>query len=313
LSSNQVGVLVNDTDPDSVEIGEYYRVKRNIPIANIIHVTVPIKTKLTATEFAILKSKIDASMPAGVQAIAIAWTVPFAVSCNSLASAITRGFDPVPCQTAPACGFGIANPYFNSNSTRPFTDYGMRPSMHLGGYSVAEAKQLIDRGLSSDGTHPKGKALLMITTDSRRNIRAARYQGPLGYGLSSDVDVQILKQNSVANTTDTLFYVQGLAHVPDVETNSFPPGAVADHLTSSGGFLIGSLQMSCLDWLKGPNGATGTFGTVSEPCAYTEKFPNPQILIAHYTAGDTLVEAYWKSVLQTFQGTFVGDPLAKPW
>jgi uncharacterized protein (TIGR03790 family) len=91
----------------------------------------------------------------------------------------------------------------------------------------------------------------------------------------------------------------------------FPPGTIADHLTSFGGMLTDSSQMSVLDFIAG--GVTGTFGTVSEPCAYAQKFPNPSIVISHYTQGETLIEAYWKSVSQTFQGEFVGEPLSNPW
>ena len=33
-----LGVIVNDADPLSVQIGEYYRSKRHIPSANVVHV-----------------------------------------------------------------------------------------------------------------------------------------------------------------------------------------------------------------------------------------------------------------------------------
>jgi uncharacterized protein (TIGR03790 family) len=88
------------------------------------------------------------------------------------------------------------------------------------------------------------------------------------------------------------------------------PGAVADHLTSAGGILTGSYQMSALEWLKA--GATGSYGTVVEPCNFPEKFPNPGVLMGYYLKGSTLIEAYWKSVAEPGQGIFVGEPLAKP-
>ena len=34
--------------------------------------------------------------------------------------------------------------------------------------------------------------------------------------------------------------------------------------------------------------------------------------IAHYLSGETLIEAYWKSVAMPGQGIFVGEPLAAP-
>jgi uncharacterized protein (TIGR03790 family) len=68
--------------------------------------------------------------------------------------------------------------------------------------------------------------------------------------------------------------------------------------------------MSSLRWLEA--GATGSYGTVVEPCNFTQKFPHPGVLMAHYLDGDTLIEAYWKSVLMPGQGIFIGEPLARP-
>jgi len=107
-----------------------------------------------------------------------------------------------------------------------------------------------------------------------------------------------------------MFYFTGAVTVPDLNTNRFLPGAVADHLTSFGGMLTDSPQMSSLRWLEA--GATGSYGTVVEPCAFPEKFPNVIMLMSYYTAGETLIEAYWKSVQMPGQGIFIGEPLAAP-
>jgi uncharacterized protein (TIGR03790 family) len=69
--------------------------------------------------------------------------------------------------------------------------------------------------------------------------------------------------------------------------------------------------MSALRWLEA--GVTGSFGTVVEPCNYREKFPDPALLLAYYRRGDTLLEAYWRSVAMPDQGLFIGEPLARPW
>jgi hypothetical protein len=34
--------------------------------------------------------------------------------------------------------------------------------------------------------------------------------------------------------------------------------------------------------------------------------------MAHYLQGETLIEAYWKSVQMPGQGLFIGEPLARP-
>jgi hypothetical protein len=99
--------------------------------------------------------------------------------------------------------------------------------------------------------------------------------------------------------------------VPQIATNGYLPGAMADHLTSFGGQVPTSGQMSVVEWLKA--GVTGSYGTVVEPCNYPAKFPNTTVATAHYFRGQTLVEAYWKSVRQPGEGLFVGEPLARPW
>ena len=58
--------------------------------------------------------------------------------------------------------------------------------------------------------------------------------------------------------------------------------------------------------------ATGSYGTVVEPCNFIQKFLNPGILMFDYLRGDRLIEAYWKSVEQPGQGIFIGEPLASP-
>jgi hypothetical protein len=69
--------------------------------------------------------------------------------------------------------------------------------------------------------------------------------------------------------------------------------------------------MSSLKWLEA--GATASYGTVSEPCSYWQKFPHPAVLLKHYLSGATAVEAYWKSVAWPAQGVFIGEPLAAPY
>ena len=68
--------------------------------------------------------------------------------------------------------------------------------------------------------------------------------------------------------------------------------------------------MSILGWIEA--GATGSFGAVTEPCNFPQKFPDPALAMMYYLNGETLIEAYWKSVRRPGQGVFVGEPLAKP-
>lgn len=173
---------------------------------------------------------------------------------------------------------------------------------------MAEAKATIDRGVVSDGTFPPGTAYLLSTSDPARNTRAAGYAQAQAPG--SRVRVERIDADELRDRSDVLFYFTGRAAVSGLETLRFRPGAIADHLTSTGGVLTGHDQMSVLRWLEA--GATASYGTVVEPCNFRSKFPLPAVVISRYTRGETLLEAYWKSVASLGQGAFVGEPLAAP-
>src|SRR5258707_12605758 len=122
-------------------------------------------------------------LPGRVQALALAWTTPFRGDCLSVTTAFAFGFDPA--FWAEGCRRTRPSPYFDSPSTTPFRDWGMRPAMLLAGASVAEAKAMIDRGVAADSSFPSGTAYLLSISDRARNMRAARY------GLATALDVPV--------------------------------------------------------------------------------------------------------------------------
>ena len=58
-------------------------------------------------------------------------------------------------------------------------------------------------------------------------------------------------------------------------------------------------------------GAAGSYGTVVEPCNYTQKFPDPRDYF-YQDRGFCLAEAYYQSLLNPYQGLLVGEPLSAP-
>jgi uncharacterized protein (TIGR03790 family) len=308
LTAEQLGVIVNDDDPDSVAIAAYYRDKRGIPAANLIHVRFkPGRSTLARDEFIRLKRQVDRTTPKNIQAYALTWAQPWRVDCMSITAAFAFGFDPAYC--ASSCKPTRPSPYFNSGAARPFDTHKIRPAMSLAAASVDEAKRLIDRGVASDGSNPAGTAYLVSTSDKARNVRAGGY-GALRTRMQRILPIEIVEANALENKSDVMFYFTGLTHVPALDSNTYLPGAIADHLTSTGGELFGGSQMSSLAWLQA--GATGSYGAVVEPCNFAAKFPVPGIVMAHYLQGETLIEAYWKSVQMPGQGLFIGEPLARP-
>lgn len=308
LGPQHLALIVNDSDPLSRQIAEYYSARRLIPIRNIIHVQFPAGASvMRPQDFEPLRAQIWQQTPKTVQAYVLTWTAPYRVGCMSITTALAAGFRKEFC--ASACKPTQTSPYFDSASHRPYDDFGWRPSMMLAGTTLADVKALIDRGVAADGTHPPGTGYLLVSPDHARNTRARFYQGIL-LMQSDRFKLQMLQQGSLQHHNDIMFYFTGLASVPDIETNTYLPGAIADHLTSAGGQLTDSSQMSSLRWLEA--GATGSYGSVTEPCNFVEKFPRPNLVIDRYLNGETLLEAYWKSVQWPGQGVFIGEPLAAP-
>ena len=295
-------------DPQSIAVGDYYQKRRKIPAGNVIRIRLRASTStLSAAEFSRVKAQIDRETPTVVQAYALAWLQPYRVECMSITTAISMGFRREFCSDG--CKLTRTNHYFDSDSEQPMVELGMRPAMMLAATDVKQAKALIDRGIAADGTAPKGTAYLVTTDDAARNVRSARYalaQAVLGDAIRIErIDGHLARAN------DVLFYFTGAIRVPELASNRFLPGAAADHLTSTGGALLETDQMSSLRWLEA--GATGSYGTVVEPCNFAGKFPDPVVMMKHYLAGETLIEAYWKSVLMPGQGLFIGEPLARPY
>ncbi len=303
-----LAVIVNDSDPLSVRIGEYYQALRHIPNANMIHVRFrPGSPIMAPSQFRAIDARVVARTPANVQAYAITWTAPYRVGCMSITTAFAAGFHRAYC--AHGCQPTKYDPYFDSPSHAPYTDFGIRPTMALAGRDFRDVKRLIDRGVASDGTFPRGTGYLLSTSDRARNVRAVMYPEIVSE-LGSKLRLRIVRANYITGKRDVLFYFTGVVRVRALLSNHFLPGAIADHLTSFGGDLTDSSQMSSLKWLQA--GATGSYGTVVEPCDLSDKFPSPGVVMRYYLKGESLIEAYWKSVAMPGQGIFIGEPLAHP-
>lgn len=316
LTAKDMGLVINTADPYSVAVGEYYARRRRIPADQVLRVDIPVKATLNVVEFGELYARIRDHMGPQVQGLALAWTLPYAVACNSITSAITLGFEPEAC--AQTCAPTKPSRYFNSASVRPFTDLELRPSMLLASRSVKSAKAMIDRGVASDQQLakrgvPLANAVFVSTGDRARNVRAQIFppKGLPGELAKFGVEVNLRDGADTSPMQRVVLYQTGLTHMDYIDKEQWVPGALADHLTSSGGQLLDTGgQMSALEWLE--SGATASYGTVSEPCNHLQKFPHPQVLLMHYMQGATALEAYWRSVAWPAQGVFVGEPLAAP-
>jgi uncharacterized protein (TIGR03790 family) len=308
LNSHDLAVIVNDQDPLSLQIANYYQQQRHIPDEQMVHISFsPNRAILSKLEFQTLKQQVDAQTPKHVQAFALTWMQPFRVECMSITTAFATGFDPAFC--AAPCAETRKSPYYAAEIDQPYKTLAWRPTMMLAGKTFADVKALIDTGVAADYAQPQGSAYLLKTSDNARSSRAALFPD-IAEKFKRFWQVKYLEQDYIAGESDVMFYFTGHKQVPYLADNHYLPGAVADHLTSKGGVLSGTDQMSVVEWLKA--GVTASYGAVIEPCNFPAKFSNPALLMYFYLRGSTVLEAYWKSVAEPGQGIFVGEPLAKP-
>jgi len=187
------------------------------------------------------------------------------------------------------------------------------PSMMLGvvddvGSTVTSVVACLERGLASDGTNPTGTIYLVKTSDIRSTCRHWQYDPLVPEIRDMGVAVEIL-DNEPEGKTDVIGLQMGAAIVFPA-TNRYLPGAMTEHLTSAAGAFYGRTQTKLTRWIDA--GATASAGTVTEPFALWQKFPNVRFY-SHYIAGCTMIESFYQSIRCPLQILLVGDPLAAPW
>ena len=198
-----------------------------------------------------------------------------------------------------------------SGTARRYYIGAMLGSLAEAGNTVPELLAMIDRSVAADGTRPPGVFYFMDNAaDPARNVRAPQYSTAAtllaGLGQTAQVLPGVLPPSG-----STALGVMAGAASPDIAGSGviLQPGAFADHLTSFAGALFNTGQTPMSHWTR--LGASGTAGTVEEPCNYLGKFPNPRVH-AFYAQGLSIGEAYLRSMqFVPFQNLLYGDPLTR--
>jgi hypothetical protein len=177
--------------------------------------------------------------------------------------------------------------------------------------NLALAKMIVDQGSASDGTFPTQTVYLCKSTDTLRNVRYQSFDHAIfDARLRGNYSIQRLNTYTISDLGNILggqtgSYNYGVSGVWCV------PGGLLDNLTSYGGLIFADngAQLSILSLLAA--GASGSYGTVVEPCNYLEKYPSPQDYF-YQARGFSLAECYYQSVTNPYQGLLIGEPLAAP-
>jgi uncharacterized protein (TIGR03790 family) len=329
-SGLNVIVVVNQNSTNSVQLGNDYCEQRGVPPQNLLRMTgwTGGSVNWSPTDFQnnllnpLLAMVASHGLTNQAQFVLLSMDIPYRVTDgtgqNSTTSALFYGFKT---NTAPVAGIASCSLPDNSSNSYAYSEMSFSRAipntaatnsflaMMLTDTNLAGAEGILSRSVAADYSYPAQTVYLAKTSDSARNVRFVEFDNAVfeNHVIGNDAVNRI---DTDATAFANLFgLLTGLAAF-SLDTNAFVPGALGDSLTSFGGYILeNSGQMPSLAFLEA--GAAGSYGTVVEPCNYTQKFPDPMDYF-YQTRGFSVAEAYYQSVLNPFEGLFVGEPLAAP-
>ncbi len=180
------------------------------------------------------------------------------------------------------------------------------------GNSLAEVRAYLRRSAAADGSKPSGTVYLMKNRNVRSRTREWAFATTVEQLKARGIGAEIRDGVLPKDRHDVAGAVVGAAGFDWAKCGSaILPGAICEHLTSSGGVMnAGAGQTPLSEFLR--YGAAGASGTVTEPMAIQAKFPSP-LMHVHYADGASLAEAFYQSIAGPYQLLIVGDPLCRPW
>lgn len=332
-SGLNVLVVVNQNSTNSVQLGNYYCEKRGVPPQNLIRINwaggnvnwtraefesvlrIPVTTNLATRQ---LTNQIDY--------VVLCMDIPYRVTnttvnvpnnFNATTAALFYGFKDNPTDPMQFCSLANATTNLYAGSE---TIFRQTPPLSASSNSwltflltatnLSKAKALVDLGVTSDATFPIQKVFLTKSYDPARNLRFLQADGAiLNTRLRGNYQVVLTNTYTTSDLGPLLGFQNGVQQF-NMYSPPVVPGAMMDNLTSFSGFLFEvSGHTTAMDFIN--NGATASYGTIIEPCAYPDKFPTPQNHF-YQARGFSIGECYYQSVTNPYQGILVGEPLAAP-
>ena len=319
-SGLNVIVVVNQNSTNSVQLGNDYCEQRGVPPQNVFRMigwtNGVIYWSRTDFETLLLNPLLAMIAARGltnqVNYVLLSMDIPYRVldsdpyaSQNSTTSALFYG---VKDDTG---SLGSCSLPDSSSNSYAFSELPLREAqpdtaptnafltMMLTASNLAGADLILSRGVASDSSFPTQTVYLAKTSDQLRNVRFVEFDNAIFAGRVRGDNSLVWTNSDSTSSTNLLGLMTGMAGLV-LPVSAFVPGAMGDSLTSFGGEIFeNSGQTTLLAFLGA--GATGSYGTVTEPCNYTQKFPDPRDYF-YQDRGFCLAEAYYQSLLNPYQG-----------
>lgn len=346
-SAANVLLVVNDASPDSVEIGNYYAAARQIPAGQIVRISLPVTDSLPRAAFEVnIEAPISAFLAKHLlhdQILYVVLTkgIPLRVegteglngTVASVDSELTLLYRRM--TGAPVSVIGrVDNPLYLGDKpikgTKRFShiDADLYLVTRLDGFSVADVKALIDRGLKpvKDGQIVLDQRATLLDRGGDAWLQEASDR------LTNDqhgARVQFESTRTVANVSGPVIgYFSWGSNDPSNQRRamglSFVNGAIGGMFVSTDGRTFREPNANWKPAIAGSStggqsligdlireGITGVVGHVAEP--YLDSIVRPQVLFPVYLAGFNLAESFYFAMpFLSWQDIVIGDPLCAP-
>lgn len=334
VNYNDLAVIVNDNSPASVEIANYFKVKRNIPNQNIIHISCTAAEEIDSSTFSQIKIQIEN----GLSYLSNLSEINYIVTTKGVPLKVLNGDITTPAGLAKSASFdseltlvlgnnvssisgsmNVANPFVNAAGHFSRSQYGFFIVTRLDGYTSNDVFTLIDKSGPNTMVNKQVSKIIFnyanVSNQAEKdlfyNSMQPAHSSLLAAGWNSIMDTSnILSQfeNSVLGYT-------GIYHSVNNQQPNFMwvNGAVGEISTGSSGTtfdasLAPTDKFTLADLVS--EGISGAHGY-----AYTVFFSfclNPLPFYTAYT--DTannynLGESYYKTMFRlSTQDIIIGDP-----
>jgi len=333
--SKKVLLVVNMASPDSITIGNYYQAKRGIPKENVAHVNVSTTDNVSLDEYkngiAEVVRKAIKACPTPIDYIVLTKGVPIRLN-NEFGQSVDACLGALNLKVESIDGgkvirgepFGLEkslNPYYGKNEPFSSTKFGgMYLVTRLDGYTVDDAKRLVDNSLAAK---PVKGLFFMDAADNAKAGGFAALQKTFytardwlkDHGFDSRIDET---REFVAPDEKLMGYISwgsnDKAFNPAAYKRiKFLPGSIAETYVSTSARTfapVTSGQSVITDLIA--NGVTGVKGYVSEP--FTFALCRADILFGNYVSGRNLAESFYSaSMVAKWKDVVIGDPLCCPY
>ena len=349
-SGQQVAIVINESSPDSVRVGEYYARQRGVPPTNVIRIRTSTEDLIDRATFRreVEQPIVDALSSARLQDqilyIVLTKGIPLRVegtsgrdgTTASVDSEVTLIYRRMVGSTVLTRG-PIANPYHLESRTltdaRRFThrDHDIYLVTRLDAFTAAEAMALVDRCAAPSST---GHVVL----DQRGTVANRLGDGWLEAAANALVSeghsnrVVVGDSPALPAHADVFGYYSWGSADPQNRRRTvdmtFVPGSVAAGFVSTNARTFReppphwspTEQADKSAWFAGSSqsligdlirqGVSGAAGHVSEP--FLQGVVRPEILFSAYLSGFNLAESFYLALPQlSWQTVVVGDPLCR--